>query len=93
MHILENKYEIVKKLQNQKHIVGTTGNGVSDIPALKKADIGISVSDASDAVRSASDIVLMEPGLSVIISAVLIGRTIFHRMKCYTVSFFTPLFN
>ncbi|XP_074556626.1 plasma membrane ATPase-like isoform X3 [Curcuma longa] len=81
----EHKYEIVKKLQERKHICGMTGDGVNDAPALKKADIGIAVSDATDAARSASDIVLTEPGLSVIISAVLTSRTIFQRMKNYTI--------
>jgi len=82
----EHKYEIVKKLQEKKHICGMTGDGVNDAPALKKADIGIAVADATDAARSASDIVLTEPGLSVIISAVLTSRAIFQRMKNYTVS-------
>ena len=60
---------------------------MNDAPALKRADIGIAVADATDAARSASDIVLTEPGLSVIISAVLTSRAIFQRMKNYTVSF------
>nr|CAA59800.1 H(+)-transporting ATPase [Zea mays] len=81
----EHKYEIVKRLQEKKHIVGMTGDGVNDAPALKKADIGIAVADATDAARSASDIVLTEPGLSVIISAVLTSRAIFQRMKNYTI--------
>ncbi|KAL6659126.1 hypothetical protein ACP70R_003166 [Stipagrostis hirtigluma subsp. patula] len=81
----EHKYEIVKKLQERKHICGMTGDGVNDAPALKKADIGIAVADATDAARSASDIVLTEPGLSVIISAVLTSRAIFQRMKNYTI--------
>ncbi|XLU49134.1 hypothetical protein S245_043948, partial [Arachis hypogaea] len=81
----EHKYEIVKRLQDRKHIVGMTGDGVNDAPALKKADIGIAVADATDAARSASDIVLTEPGLSVIISAVLTSRAIFQRMKNYTI--------
>ncbi|KAJ4971102.1 hypothetical protein NE237_004201 [Protea cynaroides] len=81
----EHKYEIVKRLQDMKHIVGMTGDGVNDAPALKRADIGIAVADATDAARSASDIVLTEPGLSVIISAVLTSRTIFQRMKNYTI--------
>lgn len=59
---------------------------MNDAPALKKADIGIAVADATDAARGASDIVLTEPGLSVIISAVLTSRAIFQRMKNYTVS-------
>ncbi|KAH8948293.1 hypothetical protein BDL97_11G087300 [Sphagnum fallax] len=81
----EHKYEIVKRLQDRKHICGMTGDGVNDAPALKKADIGIAVADATDAARSASDIVLTEPGLSVIISAVLTSRAIFQRMKNYTI--------
>lgn len=60
-----------------------TGDGVNDAPALKKADIGIAVADAA---RSDSDIVLTEPGLCVIINAVLTSRAIFQRMKNYTVS-------
>lgn len=75
----------MKRLQARKHICGMTGDGVNDAPALKKADIGIAVADATDAARSASDIVLTEPGLSVIISAVLTSRAIFQRMKNYTV--------
>lgn len=81
----EHKYEIVKILQEKKHICGMTGDGVNDAPALKKADIGIAVSDATDAARSAADIVLTEPGLSVIVSAVLTSRAIFQRMKNYTI--------
>ncbi|PPD76824.1 hypothetical protein GOBAR_DD26258 [Gossypium barbadense] len=81
----EHKFEIVKRLQAKKHIVGMTGDGVNDAPALKKADIGIAVADSTDAARSASDIVLTEPGLSVIISAVLTSRAIFQRMKNYTI--------
>ncbi|KAB2613160.1 ATPase 10 [Pyrus ussuriensis x Pyrus communis] len=81
----EHKYEIVKILQEKKHVVGMTGDGVNDAPALKKADIGIAVADSTDAARSASDIVLTEPGLSVIVSAVLTSRAIFQRMKNYTI--------
>ncbi|ESW22782.1 hypothetical protein PHAVU_005G180700 [Phaseolus vulgaris] len=81
----EHKYEIVKRLQERKHICGMTGDGVNDAPALKRADIGIAVADATDAARGASDIVLTEPGLSVIVSAVLTSRAIFQRMKNYTI--------
>ncbi|WZZ80433.1 hypothetical protein YC2023_101005 [Brassica napus] len=83
----EHKYEIVKILQEKKHVVGMTGDGVNDAPALKKADIGIAVADATDAAISSADIVLTEPGLSVIISAVLTSRAIFQRMKNYTLGF------
>ncbi|KAL5537563.1 hypothetical protein UlMin_044661 [Ulmus minor] len=81
----EHKYEIVRILQQKKHVVGMTGDGVNDAPALKKADIGIAVADSTDAARGAADIVLTEPGLSVIVSAVLTSRAIFQRMKNYTI--------
>ena len=61
------------------------GDCVNDAPALKKAGIGIPIADATDATRGASDIVLTEPGLSVIISAVFTSHAIFQRMKNYTV--------
>uniref|UniRef100_A0A061RTM6 Plasma membrane ATPase n=1 Tax=Tetraselmis sp. GSL018 TaxID=582737 RepID=A0A061RTM6_9CHLO len=80
----EHKYEIVKRLQEKKgHICGMTGDGVNDAPALSKADVGIAVSGATDAARSAADIVLTEEGLSVIIDAVTGSREIFQRMKSY----------
>lgn len=85
--VTEHKYEIVKRLQERKHLCGMTSDGVDDAPALKKADIRIAVADATFAARSASDIMLTEPGLSVIISAVLTSRAIFQRMKNYIVSF------
>ncbi|KAH0865713.1 hypothetical protein HID58_082924 [Brassica napus] len=81
----EHKYEIVSRLQQRNHICGMTGDGVNDTSALKKSDIGIAVAGATDAARGASDIVLTEPGLSVIISAVLTSRAIFQRMKNYTI--------
>ncbi|KAM3231012.1 hypothetical protein ACQJBY_061272 [Aegilops geniculata] len=81
----EHKHEIVRLLQASGHVCGMTGDGVNDAPALKKADIGIAVSDATDAARAAADIVLTEPGLGVIVCAVLTSRAIFQRMKNYTI--------
>ena len=80
----EHKYRIVEVLQRRGHLVGMTGDGVNDAPALKKAQVGIAVADATDAARGASDLVLTEPGLSVIIHAMLTSRQIFQRMKNYS---------
>ena len=79
----EHKFHIVEDLQIRGHIVGMTGDGVNDAPALKKADCGIAVSGATDAARAAAAIVLMTPGLSVIIDAIKESRKIFQRMISY----------
>jgi H+-transporting ATPase len=81
----EHKYKIVERLQKLGHFVGMTGDGVNDAPALKKADAGIAVDGATDAAKSAADIVLTCPGLSVIIDAIKEARKIFQRMNSYAI--------
>jgi H+-transporting ATPase len=82
----EHKFTIVKTLQSKKgNIIGMTGDGVNDAPALKQADIGIAVSKATDAARAAADLVLTQPGLSVIKTAIEEARKIFGRMKSYAI--------
>jgi H+-transporting ATPase len=81
----EHKYHIVELLQESGHIVGMTGDGVNDAPALKKADAGVAVAGATDAARSAAHIVLTKPGLSVIVDAISESRKIFQRMNNYAI--------
>jgi len=79
----EHKFSIIKAFQANDRIVGMTGDGVNDAPALRQADVGIAVPGATDAARAAADIVLTERGLAVIINAIEEARRIFSRMISY----------
>merc|ERR1719390_206049 len=81
----DHKFTIIEILRQRGWVVGMTGDGVNDAPALKKADVGIAVEGATDAARAASDLVLTAPGLSVIVDAIVISRCIFQRMKNYVI--------
>jgi len=81
----EHKFLIIEALRQRGWVVGMTGDGVNDAPALKRADVGIAVQGATDTAAAAADIVLTAPGLSVMIDAIMISREIFSRIKNYLV--------
>jgi len=81
----EHKFMIVEILQKRGWICGMTGDGVNDAPALKVADVGIAVEGSTDAARAAADIVLTNPGLSTIVTAIHLSRKIFQRVKNYLI--------
>ena len=82
----EDKYQLVREFQGAGHVVGMTGDGVNDAPALKQAEVGIAVSNATDVARAAASIVLTNPGLSDVLTAVKIGRQIYQRMLTYSLN-------
>ncbi|MGD0422406.1 MAG: plasma-membrane proton-efflux P-type ATPase [Candidatus Bathyarchaeia archaeon] len=82
----EDKYKVVKLLQSRGHIVGMTGDGVNDSPALKQAEVGIAVSDSTDVAKASASIVLTEPGLKVILNTIGTSRQIYQRMLTWVVN-------
>lgn len=81
----EHKYRIIESLQQRGHIVGMTGDGVNDTPALRKADVGIAVPGSTEAARAASDLVLVHQGLTPLVEAIRESRRIFQRLRAYTI--------
>lgn len=87
----EDKYNIVKLLQNNGHMVGMTGDGVNDAPALKQAQLGVAVSESTDVAKSSASIVLTVPGLSGIIQAVDISRQTYQKMLTWVLNKITKV--
>jgi H+-transporting ATPase len=82
----EDKYKIVKLLQSRGHVVGMTGDGVNDAPALKQAEMGIAVSNSTDVAKASASVVLTEQGISVIIDAIRISRQTYQRMLSWVIN-------
>lgn len=82
----EHKFALVRALQGRGHITGMTGDGVNDAPALKQAQVGIAVSNATDVAKAAASLVLTQPGLGNIIAAIQVSRQIYQRMLTYTLN-------
>ena len=82
----EDKFTIVKTLQQHHEITGMTGDGVNDAPALKQAEVGIAVKSATDAAKQAASVILLHEGLESIINLITVGRTIHHRITNWVVS-------
>jgi len=82
----EDKYKIVKLMQSRNHMVGMTGDGVNDAPALKQAEMGIAVSNSTDVAKASASVVLTEPGINVIIHAIEISREIYQRMLTWVIN-------
>jgi H+-transporting ATPase len=80
----EDKFRLVRGLQAAHHVVGMTGDGVNDAPALKQAEVGIAVANATDVARASAKVVLTRPGLSDMIHAVEGGRRVYRRMLTWT---------
>ena len=82
----EDKYLVVKRLQDAGHVCGMTGDGVNDAPALRQAEVGIAVSSATDVARGAASVVLTQPGLTNIVALVEQGRTIYQRILTWIIN-------
>ena len=85
----EDKFQPVQQLQAAGHIVGMTGDGVNDAPALRQANVGIAVANATDVAKASASLILTEPGLGGILTAIKVSRTIYQRMQSMLLSMVT----
>lgn len=82
----EDKFNLINLLQKEGNICGMTGDGVNDAPALKKAEVGIAMSNATDVAKASASLVLTKPGLAEVIEAIKTSRRIYQRMLTYTMN-------
>ncbi len=82
----QDKYLIIKTLQQAGKVVGMTGDGVNDAPALRQADVGVALSNATDVAKAAASMILIKPGLGNITEAIMSGRKVYRRMLTYTLN-------
>lgn len=82
----EDKFQIVQLLQDAGHMVGMTGDGVNDSPALKQAELGTAVSSATDVAKASAGVVLTKPGLSEIIDTIGTSRQTYQRMLTWVIN-------
>lgn len=82
----EDKYKIVKLLQSEGFLVGMTGDGVNDAPALKQAEMGIAVSNATDVAKASASVVLTNSGVSEIVEAIKRSRETYQRMLTWVIN-------
>ncbi len=87
----ENKFEIIRILQKEGHVVGMTGDGVNDSPALKQAELGVAVDKATDVARASASTVLTKPGLGEIIDTIEISRGTFQRIMTWVMNKITKV--
>uniref|UniRef100_A0A0G4HGL1 Plasma membrane ATPase n=1 Tax=Chromera velia CCMP2878 TaxID=1169474 RepID=A0A0G4HGL1_9ALVE len=79
----EHKFKVVEALMKHGDLIGMTGDGVNDAPALKLSTVGIAVAGATEAAKGAADITLLEPGLRTIVTAIMLSRQIYRRIEAY----------
>ncbi len=82
----EDKFKLVRAFQRRGAVVGMSGDGVNDAPALRQAEAGIAVDNATDVAKAAAAIVLTQPGLANVVPAIEASRRVFQRVLTYTLN-------